>query len=605
MATQTKPTGAENVLWDLSVLYTSLDDPNIEKDTTVLRQMVTTFVSEHKGKLAQMNGADYLEAYQGMETIYDLFGKQYTFASLNFTTASTDAKWGGFMQRCGEFYSEIQQELVFFELEWNNLPEEKAQAVLNDPAIAPYRYHLEVTRQNKPYQLSEAEEQLLIAKNVTSNDAWTRLFDQIMASLELEFDGVKMPMPQVLSKMQDESREVRIKAAESITNALKSRNMELTYIFNTLLADKASTDKLRGYPSWITSRNISNQAPDAVVDALIKTVTSSYEIVARHYKLKRVLLGYDELFDYDRYAPLALKQSEGFYTWEEAKDIVLKAFSAFSSTMAMTASHFFEKNWIHAPIMAGKRGGAYASYGTKSTHPFVFVNFTGTANDVMTLAHELGHGIHMYLAAQNQTVFSMYTPLTTAEMASTFAEMVVFNDLMERESDNEVRLAMIAKKVEDSFATIYRQVTMNRFEDAMHNARRNEGELTTERFSELWKNTQQAMFGDSVTLREDYHLWWSYIPHFLHTPGYVYAYAFGELLVMSLYNLYRKEGEGFVPKYENLLASGGSNYPNELLKRVGVNLDDPNFWQEGVNALREWVDQEEALAKELYPEKFA
>lgn len=601
MTTSTPTTGAEHIIWDLSDLYAGYDDPAIERDTADLHALLADFVGTYKGKLAQMSAQDYHNAYVAMEALYELVGKQYTFASLQFSTNATNPQVGAFLQRCMELYTDVQQQLVFFEVEWNALPDDQAQALLDHPDLATYRHHLAVARMGKPYQLTEAEERLLIAKSVTSNDAWTRLFDQIMSSLKLDFDGDKLPMPQVLSKLQDADRDTRLRAANAITAILRERNMELTYIYNTVAADKASTDKLRGYPSWITPRNIANQAPDAVVDALINTVTGSYELVARHYRLKRRLLGYEELYDYDRYAPLALKQSEGFYTWEEARTMVLNAFASFSATVASVASRFFEQNWIHAPVMAGKRGGAFASYGTKGTHPYVFVNYTGTANDVMTLAHELGHGVHMYLANQNQTLLSMYTPLTTAEMASTFAEMVVFNDLMARESDEEVRLAMLAKKVEDSFATIYRQVSMNRFEDAMHTARRQEGELSSDRLSELWAKTQQAMFGDSVTLREDYRLWWSYIPHFLHTPGYVYAYAFGELLVLALYNLYRKEGASFVPKYEQLLASGGSDTPSALLARVGVNLDDPNFWQEGVQALRDLIDQEEALAHKLYP----
>lgn len=600
----TKITGAEQITWDLSVLYHSVDDPQIEADSKTLLQMVSRFVADYQGKIGTLNASELVEAYQGLEAIYDLAGKQYTYASLNFSTFSTSAQWGALLQRVRELYSKVQQDLVFVELEWNAVEESRAQAILADPALGSYRYHLEVARMNKPYQLSEAEERLMIAKDVTGSQAWTRFFDQVMASLQVDFDGEKLPMPQVLSKMQDANREVRVKASESITNALNSRKMELTYIFNTLLADKATDDAMRKYPSWITARNMSNKAPDAVVEALINTVTSNYELVHRHYSLKRVLMGYDELFDYDRYAPLALKKSEAFYTWEEAKQIVLKAFESFSPTIAMIANRFFEENWIHAPVMQGKRGGAYASYGTKSTHPFVFVNFTGDTKDVMTLAHELGHGVHMYLASQNQTLMSMYTPLTTAEMASTFAEMVVFDDLMRRETDPEVRLSMIAKKVEDSFATIYRQISMNRFEEAMHTARRQEGELSTERLSELWMTTQKAMFGDSVTLREQYSTWWSYIPHFLHTPGYVYAYAFGELLVMALYNLYRKEGEAFVPKYQRLLSDGDSDYPNNLLAKVGVDLNNPQFWQEGIEALRELVNEEEALAKQLYADKF-
>ena len=379
--------------------------------------------------------------------------------------------------------------------------------------------------------------------------------------------------------------------------------MELTYIFNVLAADKASEDKMRGYETWISSRNLSNKAPDAVVESLIKAVTSNYELVARHYRLKRQLLGLDELTEYDRYAPLPTKDSDTFYTWDDAKDIVLKAYGAFSPQVAEVVARFFDENWIHAPVTPGKRGGAFCSYTVPSAHPFVLVNFEGTARDVMTLAHELGHGIHAYYAAEAQGLFGLATPLTTAEMASTFGEMLVFTDLMNNESDPEVRLSMLAQKIEDSFATVFRQISMNRFEDGFHTARRREGELTTERISDIWMQSQRAMFGDSVTMTDNYGIWWSYIPHFLHTPGYVYAYAFGELLVLALFNLYKERGAAFVPQFIEVLAAGDSDWPEKILAKVGVDLTDLNFWNQGLAAIGALVEQEEQTAREVYPDK--
>jgi oligoendopeptidase F len=604
MAVTDRVTGAEQVVWDLSVLYAGPDDPRIQDDLSQAQAQAQAFVEAYKGKLHMLSAAQLAQAYEALEALYDLIGKLMNFASLNFTTFSTDPMWGGFMQRMQEHYAALQQQLVFFELELNGLDDEHASALMADPALANYRYHMEAARAQKPYQLTEPEERLLIEKAVTGSEAWTRFFDQLMAGMELDFMGAKTPMPRVLARLHDADREMRRAAADAVTAGLKSRKMELTYIFNVLLADKASDDRLRGYPSWIKPRNLANRARDEVVEALIQTVTSRYDLVARHYNLKRALLGYEELTDYDRYAPLMLAPSDQFYTWEQARDICLNAFHSFSPRMAAIAARFFDERWIHAPAMPGKRGGAYASYGTKSTHPWVFVNFTGTANDVRTLAHELGHGVHMYLAGQHQTLLSMYTPLTTAEMASTFAEIVVFNDLMRKETNPAAQLTMIAQKIDDHIATIFRQISMNRFEDAIHNARRTEGELTTERFSQLWRQTQQAMFGDSVRLRDDYDLWWSYVPHFLHTPGYVYAYAFGELLVMALYQLYQQQGEAFVPKYEQLLADGNSDYPEALLAKIGVDLTDSGFWAHGLSVLEGYIAQEEALARELYPEKF-
>jgi oligoendopeptidase F len=370
-----------------------------------------------------------------------------------------------------------------------------------------------------------------------------------------------------------------------------------------LAADKASDDKRRGFASWVSSRNLSNKAPDAVVEALIKAVTSNYDIVARHYNLKRKLLGLEELTEYDRYAPLPVKESDAFYTWDEAKDIVLKAFSAFSPRVAEIAQKFFDENWIHAPVTPGKRGGAFCSYTVPSAHPFVLVNYEGTARDVMTLAHELGHGIHAYLAAEAHGLFGLNTPLTTAEMASTFGEMLVFTDLTNKEPDAEARLSMLSHKIEDTLATVFRQVSMNRFEDGFHNARRNEGELTPERISDIWIASQRAMFGDSVNLSDNYKIWWSYIPHFLSTPGYVYAYAFGELLVLALFNLYQERGQAFVPQFIEVLATGDADWPDNILAKIGVDLSDLNFWNQGLAAIRSLVEREEKLAHEVYPDK--
>jgi oligoendopeptidase F len=600
-----RETGAEKVFWDLSSLYTSREDPQINQDMETIQQMADTFAQTYRGKLATMDGEEWRQAFDDLATITEYRAKLSTYANLNFTVYSNDPAWGAFIQKMQEAGAKLGQTLVFFELEWNELPDEKAQAVLNDPVLQEYRYYLEAERRYKPYQLSEVEEQLLIEKNVTGAGSWVRFFSQLMASMRYDFDGQKLTQSDVLSKLQQPDRDIRAKAADSVTAAIREKQMELTFIFNTLAADKAADDKRRKFPSWISSRNLSNKAPDAVVEALVSAVTSNYDLVARHYKTKKALLGYQELFDYDRYAPLTFGAEDSFYSWEEARKMVTDAYTAFSPRMGEIANQFFDQQWIHAPAMSGKRGGAYASYGTKSGHPWVFMNFTGRSRDVMTLAHELGHGLHMYLAGRAQPIFYMYTPLTTAETASVFGEMIVFHDLMKKESNPTTRLTLLAGKIEDTFSTVYRQISMNRFEDKMHTARRTEGELSTPRLNDIWLETQNAMFQGSVTLREDYGQWWSYIPHFLHTPGYVYAYAFGELLVLALFNLYQQRGASFVPEYEGLLSAGDSDYPENLLARLGVNLNDPQFWSQGIEAIRVLVNEEEALAKQLFPEKFA
>lgn len=599
-----KVTGAENVVWDLSIFYQGVDDPNIQRDLDKVMQKADAFAAKYRGRVASLDPEEMVDAMTEMEEIQDLDGRIGTFAYLNFATDTSDPAIGALVGRIQEHGAELSQKLMFFELEWKAAPDEVVRAMLASPTLGKYKHPLESELRYKPYTLSEIEEQLLVEKSVTGSAAWNRFFTQLLGASRYEYDGKELTQSQILNLTHDPDREVRRKAADAITAGLKKLAMQTTFIFNVLAQDKASNDKRRGYASWISSRNLSNKATDETVEALVKSVTSNYDIVAQHYTLKRTILGYDELYDYDRYAPLPIADAGREYSWQEAREIVLNAYYAFSPRMGEIAQRFFDENWIHAALLPNKRGGAFASPSVPSAHPFVFVNFTGSARDVMTLAHELGHGLHMYLSAEAQGITGLYTPLTTAEMASVFGEMLVFTDLMNKESDPAVRLAMLAQKLEDSFATVFRQISMNRFEDALHTARRTEGELSTARISELWMNTQKAMFGDSVTLREDYGIWWSYVPHFLNTPGYVYAYAFGELLVLALFNLYRKRGTEFVPQYLDVLAAGDSDYPDKILAKVGVDLTDPAFWDEGLAALRTLVREEADLAKQVYPEKF-
>ena len=600
-----KKTGAEDVLWDLSIFYASPDDPGIQRDLDHVNALADKFAATYRGRVAQLDAEEMVDAMIEQEEIQDAAGRIGSFAFLNFATDTTDPQRGALVQKVTEANAQLSQKLLFFDLEWKAVPDEQAEKLLADPTLGKYQHPLEAERLTKPYTLSEIEEQLLVEKSVTGSSAWVRFFTQLTSSMRYDFDGEQLNQSQVLAKFHDVDRETRIKAANALTEGLRSRSMELTYIFNVLVADKASDDKRRGYPSWISARNLSNKAPDAVVEALIKAVTSRYELVARHYNLKRILLGYDELFDYDRYAPLQFTSEEREYDWSEARQIVEDAYTAFSPRAGEIVRRFFDERWIHAPVQPNKRGGAFASPTVPSAHPFVFVNYLSKSRDIMTLAHELGHGMHMYLSAEAQGITGLYTPLTTAEMASVFGEMLTFTDLMKKEPDPAVRLTMLAGKIEDSFATVFRQISMNRFEDGLHNARRSEGELSTDRISEIWMKSQRDMFGESVNLRDDYGLWWSYVPHFLGSPGYVYAYAFGELLVLALFNLYQKRGEAFVPQYLDVLAAGNSDYPEKILAKVGVDLTDPKFWDEGLEALAKLVNQEEELAREVHPEKFA
>lgn len=600
-----RPTGAEDVIWDLSVFYDGLDDAAIEADIKELIRQADDFQGRYRGAVADMSAAEFVDAYEAMEAIYDRRGRLESYAFLNFSTDTANRDYQAFVAKMQDLGAALSQKMVFFDLEWNALDDDRAQALLDDPTLAKYRYVMEAERRRKPYQLTESQEQVIIEKDVTGSSAWTRFFTQLTSAFVFDWMGEEVNMTFVLDKLRHADRDAREMAWRKLTDKLDEKSMELTFIFNTLALDKANSDRRRGYPSWVSSRNLSNKTSGEVVDALIETVTGNYALVARQYRLKKTLLGYDELYDYDRYAPLQLKASEAFYRWDEAKRIVLRAFEGFGSTMKAAAQEFFDKDWIHAPVTASKRGGAFASPTVASANPYVFLNYMGSARDVTTLAHELGHGVHMTLSGRKSGQFALYTPLTTAEMASTFAEMLVFQNLMAAEDDKEARLAMLVEKIEDAFATVFRQISMNRFEDKMHNARRREGELTTARLSELWLETQRDMFQDSVAITEEYGLWWSYVPHFLHTPGYVYAYAFGELLALALYRLYQEEGDSFVPKYIDLLAAGDSDYPDRLLAKMGVDINDPGFWQKGIDVIEGWVTQAESLAKERYPDKFA
>ena len=589
-------TGAEDIAWDLSDLYSGVDDPAIERDMDGAEARADALSERYRGRIADLSAGELLALTQEYEALLEQFYRAGSFAQLHWSTKTDDPARGALLQKVRERGARLQQKLVFITLEWADAPDAKAQALIEDPALARYRHWLETLRRYRPHLLSEPEEKILAEKNVTGRSAWARFFNEVQSNARYEFDGERAPQSVVLSKLYDPDREVRRRAAESITAGLKSMSHTTTYIFNNILADKASDDRLRKYPTWISARNLDNEVDDGSVQALVEAVTSRYDIVARYYRLKRKLLGVDELFDYDRYAPLPAADRR--YTWAEGREIVLNAYNQFHPRMAEIAALFFERNWIDAPVRPGKRGGAFSASVVPSVHPYILTNYQARPRDVMTLAHELGHGVHQYLARE-QGLLQANTPLTTAEMASTFGEALVFSDLLARERDPFARLAMLVAKIEDSFATVFRQISMNRFEDAIHTARRGGGELTTDRFSALWLETQRAMFGDSVTLTENYGLWWSYIPHFIDVPGYVYAYAFGELLVLALFARYQEVGPDFADGYIDVLRKGGSDWPHEIVKPLGVDLTDPHFWHRGLDILDAQVTQAEALATQV------
>ncbi len=589
-------TGAENVAWDLSDLYNSPDDPKLQQDKKNLLKEADEFAEKYHGRIASLSASEFADALRAYESLIQRAGKIGSYSHLIWSTNTEDARLGKLLQEANELGSDLSQKLVFFDVEWMKVDDGRAGELINSKELSPWRHYLRISRMYKDHTLTEDAERVMSAKSVTERSAWNRYFDETLGAARFELDGEEMTEQQVLSKLHSPDRDLRKRAHQSLTETFSELSRSLTFIFNTLLADKHTNDKLRGYDSWISSRNLSNQTDNETVEALITAVTGRYELVQRYYKLKKKLLGVDEMFDYDRYAPIAKNRET--IEWEKAKSMVLEAYGDFHPRMKSIASEFFDKKWIDAAIRPGKRGGAYSASTVTNVHPYVFMNFDGQLRDVQTLAHELGHGVHQYLS-RKQGELQSSTPLTTAETASVFGEMLVFNKLMDNIDDPKEKLALLVSKIDDTIATVFRQISMNRFEDRIHTARRQEGELTTEEFSRHWTETQKDLYGDAVTITDEYKLWWCYIPHFLHTPGYVYAYAFGELLVLALYDAYKNQKNGFSDRYIELLEAGGSDWPHNIVGKMDIDIRDAGFWNRGLDLFESMIDQAEKLADSL------
>jgi oligoendopeptidase F len=489
--------------------------------------------------------------------------------------------------------------LVFFELEWAELGDEHVESLLADPQLDFCAHYLRSARRYRDHLLTEPEERLLTEKSTSGAGAWVRLFNELTSAIEVQLpeelggDG-PVGLEQGLSLLQHPDREIRATAAAAVTAGLAPGLRTRGYVFNTLLLDKSTDDRLRRYPSWISARNLANEATDDSVQALVDAVVARYDIPQRWYTLKAQVLGLERLADYDRMASVA--DDESTVGWSEATQIVLDAYDSFSPELAGIARRFVDEGWIDAPVRPNKQPGAFCAYTVPSHHPYVMLNWTSRNRDVLTLAHELGHGVHAYLSRE-QGVFHQSTPLTLAETASVFGETVTNAALLERLDDPNERFALSAASLEDSIATVFRQVAMNRFEDAVHRSRRDEGELSPERFGELWASSQQDMLGDSVELTDGYRTWWSYIPHFIATPGYVYAYAYGQLLALSVYARYTERGDSFVPAYLELLRAGGAHDPETLGRIVDCDLADPGFWSAGLDIIDRQLDAAVAAAE--------
>ena len=592
-------TGAALPTWDLTDLYSGVDDPAIEPDMEALEQRAGEFEARFKGSIARPDlDADHLraalDAYESLQR--DAY-KPQAFAMLLFSTNTQDAQRGALLQKSREFGSALATHLVFFDLEIGQIPTATYDSIRDAEPLARYRHYLDYQRQVAAHNLSEPEEKILVETANARGSAFSRLFTEVhgRARFRLKRDGgaTEMTQSEILALLYDPERDTRREAAASITATLQENAHVCTFIYNTLLHEKEVLDRLRSFDAPEASRHLDNELEGKIVDTVADVCAANFSTVAEYYHLKRRLLDLDELSHYDRYAPII--DAETHVPFDRAREIVLEAFADFSPRLSAMAEPFFSRRWIDAELAEGKRGGAFCAGITPDHHPYVLLNYTSQPRDVMTLAHELGHGIHDVLASDNH-LLDYHPVLPMAETASTFGEMLVFDKLQSALESGQDRLALLCNKIEDTFATVFRQIAMYRFEQQAHRARREQGELPTERFNELWQSNMQEMFGDSLRLGDEHACWWLYIPHIIGTPFYVYAYAYGELLVLALYARYQREGAAFVDRYFELLAAGGSRPPADLVSAMGFDIADPAFWQGGCDLIQQRVDQARCLA---------
>jgi oligoendopeptidase F len=601
--------------WDLEPLLDGEGEGGVQSRMEQGLTRAQAFAERYAGQLEGLDGAGVGEAMAELAEIYELVGRAGSYAALRFSTDTAAPENGALLQKVQEGETQIATTLLFFELEWAALSDERAEELLAGEGLDFCRHYLRNARRYREHLLTEPEEKILAEKALTGASAWSRLFEELTSAIEVALPGAGGPsvdgpsgrgetqaaadvetvaLDVALSNLMSGDRELRRSTAEAVSAALAPGLRTRAFLFNTLLADKATDDRLRRYPSWLAARNLANEASEESVQALIEAVRGRNEIARRWYRLKARLLGVERLADYDRMA--AVTEDEVTFSFAEGREIVLDCYSSFSPELGALAKRFFDERWIDGPVRPAKRGGAFCASAVPSAHPYVLLNYTARRRDVLTLAHELGHGVHFALAAR-QGVFHQGTPLTLAETASVFAETVVFGRLLAEDSSPASRLALLAENLENTIATVFRQVAMNRFEDLVHTNRREQGELSVERFGELWAESQTELLGDSVQLTDGYRSWWSYVPHFIGSPGYVYAYAYGQLLALSVYQRYEQEGPELVPRYLEMLSAGGSRSPEELGQIVGIDLADPGFWDAGLDLVERQLTEAEAAAE--------
>ena len=588
-----KMTGAEDVRWNLSDLFASPDDPKIEAALARDLERAKAFEATYKGKVATLEPKPFAAMMRELADYEESSTRAEVYAYMLHSENTQDNAAGRLLARVREASAERGSHMVFFALELAQITDEHAAKLYADPESAIYRHTVDEARKFRPHQLSEPEERVLTDFSPVGSSSWVRLFEELCARIRVEVDGRDLALDQALTLLREPDREVRRQASAALTQALSGDLRTRGYIFNVILQEKAIDDRLRHFPTWISSRNLANETSDEAVQALVDAVTGRYDVCVRYYRVKRKLLNVGDLHEWDRYAPVSDTTRD--LTWDDAKELVLGSYYRFSKRAGSQVEEFFKNSWIDAPVVPGKAGGAYCMPVTPGHHPYVLLNFTGKLRDALVLAHELGHGLHDRLASK-QHIFDYHPPLTLAETASVFGEALTFDRIMAEEKDPKVRLALLCGQCEDAFSTVFRQVAFNRYEDASHNRRRTEGELSVEELGEMFQEKLQPMFGDALILTEEHKVWWSYVGHFLHTPGYVYAYAFGNLLALSVYHRYLERGEAFVEQYLEFLAAGGSTRPDELVKRIGMDITNPDFWDAGLKILDGMVTEVEGLS---------
>ena len=581
--------------WDLSDLYPGIDSPAFAQDLAQAEASCHAFAETFRGRLEELarNGDELGEAVGAYDVLEDRLGRLMSYAGLVYSGDTTDPARAKFYGDTQERLTTASSELLFFTLELNRVDDALVEAALGQPSLARYRPWIEDLRRDKPYQLEDRIEQLFHEKSVTGRGAWNRLFDETLASLRFRVRGEELTLEPALNKLQDSDGAVRRDAAGALAEVFRANVRTFALITNTLAKDKEISDRWRGFADVADSRHLANRVEREVVDALVEAVTAAYPRLShRYYALKARWFGQDALDYWDRNAPLPRIEQRPI-PWDEARDTVLDAYADFAPAMADIARRFFDRRWIDAPVRPGKAPGAFAHPTVPSAHPYVLLNYQGKPRDVMTLAHELGHGVHQVLAAPNGALMAQ-TPLTLAETASVFGEMLTFRRLLDRTRDRTQRRAMLAAKVEDMINTVVRQIAFYSFERKLHVERR-KGELTAEALSELWMSVQAESLGPSIRLGSGYESYWTYIPHFIHSPFYVYAYAFGDCLVNSLYGVYDRAHEGFVERYFALLSAGGTKPYSELLQPFGLDAKDPGFWQIGLSMIEGMIAELEAM----------